>query len=152
MLSSLCFVEQRFSVAGDDILVPVIAVFLVALQGRFDGFFVLVDIDEAVAFLVAVQPAEQIRERPRAVGEHFRSFFDRQFDFLEVFRQIGDPIRVMDAAVLFKRVESAESVFGNDDRQVIAAGDVAATDADADRIDGPIPIGRRQIGIQRILV
>ena len=47
----------------------------------------------------------------------------------------------MDAAVLLECVESAEAVFGNDDRQVIAARDVAATDTDADRIDGPIPIG-----------
>mgnify|MGYP006994806833 FL=1 len=78
--------EQRFSIAGDDVLVPEVAILLVALKGRFDGFFVLVDIDEAVAFLVAVQPAEQIGERPCAVGEHFRAFFDRQFDFLEVFR------------------------------------------------------------------
>lgn len=65
--------------------------------------------------------------------------------------QIVDAVRIMDLAV-FELVKGAKTIFGNDDRQIVAARDVAACKAKALRIDRPVPVGGRQILVLRVFV
>ena len=53
-------VESFFTVGGDDFLIPVIGIFRNAVQCAAVFIFFSVNVDKAVALLIAVEPAEYI--------------------------------------------------------------------------------------------
>src|SRR6516164_3123460 len=90
--------------ARDDFAIPVEAVLADAAQ-VLRILFVAIDIHEAVALLVAVEPTQDVGEGPGAVAQQLHAVADRLAAGDEVVAQVGDAVVVVDAVVGGELVE-----------------------------------------------
>ncbi|SOE52916.1 hypothetical protein SAMN05446927_0562 [Caballeronia arationis] len=65
-----------FTIAGNHISIPIKAVFRYPAQVFFIGL-VTVNVYKAIAFLIPIQPAQDIGKRPRAVTQQLHAIADR---------------------------------------------------------------------------
>jgi hypothetical protein len=85
------------------------------------------------------------------VTAQVNAVMDGFLHLLNVGLQVFNAVRIMDLSVL-DFVKGAKTVFGNNNRKIIAGGDFPARIAQAHRVNCPVPVRGGQVLILRIAV
>lgn len=107
--------SKLFAVRSNHLFIPIKAFLFNAAQVFF-RFVITVDIHKPVPLLIAVQPAEKVSKRPRAVANDIDAVGDRALDFLNMAAEIVNAVVVIDNIAIFQLVKFAEAVFSNENR------------------------------------
>src|SRR5688572_24158242 len=87
--------------------------------------FVTIHINQPVSLLVAVEPAQDIRERPDAISNQVDAIDDGVPALLEVGAKVCNSVLVVHGIIRLQHIELTETVFRDQYRQLIAAAQAA---------------------------
>ena len=110
---------------------------------------VLVDVDEAVAFLhLAGAGGDEVDGARGAVADEVDAvFIDGFFHLLDVGAQVGDARVVLHHTVFVWRLMQADSVLDDHQGHFVALLEDVQGIAEADGVDGPAPVGDFEIRV-----
>lgn len=111
-----------------------------------------VDIDEAVTLLVAIEPAQDVGERPGAVTNQLNPVLQRLLTGNDMALEVGDAIGIVHAVIRLQLVKLPQPVLGDHQRQPVAGREAAQGDAHPGRVYGPVPVAGLKMRIGRRLV
>lgn len=97
---------------SNQILVPIIAIFLVTCQTA-TFFLFTVHIDETVTFLVVIEPRKEVRIRSGAVTKNPNTFIQGRFNSINVLLEIVNPIIIMNLIVFRFLVVLTQTIFSD---------------------------------------
>ena len=126
---------QIFAVSGNDLLVPVEGVLLLAAQVA-GAIVKLVDIDETVTLShLAGGSGHQIDAAPRGVAHQVYAVLDGLGHLLNVLAQVVDTVAVVNLAVLGLHIVRSQTILHHHKRDLIAG--IVCTAGPLDRSASP---------------
>ena len=136
------------AVACNDFFVPCKRLFLFAGQ-RAAAVILLVYVNEAVPFAhLAGAHRNNVDGTPAGVADHRNVIqLNGLPQRINVTAQKTDAVIVLNAAIRLYGVDGTQTILHNEQRQFIPVIQLIQCDAQAVRIDGPIPVGTLEIRI-----
>ena len=109
----------------------------------------LIDIDESVSLgVLACTCGHKVDRTPCRVADQVDAVFDSFFHGLDMLSEVGDPVLIVDGAILLDLIECAEAVLDDHERsfRVTVLKEIQCV-AEAVRIDLPAPVGSFEVRV-----
>ena len=138
---------QIRAVGSNELFIVVEGLLAQALAGAF-AVVILIHIDHAVALgHLGSAGRDQVDGAPPCVAEHVHAICDRLPQLLHMGAHVVDAVVVLDLALFIKVIHGSQTILGDEDGLVVAVINAVQGDTEADGVNGPAPLGLRQVGV-----